>query len=344
MRFLPQDISIDVIKQSQQPLQLSYLSPNIFIPIVNRVDRHIIRFIMKESFYSPFLMMKYNIFALMWEYLSDLSKTNPILAQNYLFVVDFESLFFGLNDCPSSIELRLMILMFERGYYAEMMGNALLKLNSLHYHSLEKILSRLIQYQRDKCYCRSKKCIYNAEQPLVLLPEKEKDTYRQLYQYDLIDEENKLLYPSFIINNHVDITPLDDLLNFTPTFARLAQHVIRFIEKSDIIKPLQTQQDVPELLSNAGFHYNNVFRDRLFIERDYRNTYTYSYNTAQLCYHLECIYYQYYGYIIDYASESAMKQLELFILDNQRNKSGITIKESIVLTIHQYNQSKIIKQ
>jgi hypothetical protein len=271
--------------------------------------------------------MKYNIFELMWKFVSNLFQTGQVsTAHSYFYWIGFDSLFHKVNNCPSSIELHLMILMFERGCSTEII-KVIISRNGIPNHGwLFKIVSRLIQYQRGKCHCNSNKCIYNAEQPLISLPEREKDKYRQLYEYDLIDEENRLLYSSFTLyngdNNPIHPT-LADLLNFTPTFARLTELVVNFIDNHDIVKHLLKQNEV--ISSSSGYSY--LFEDKLF------NNLSISEKKMQLRYHLEHIYYRYHGYSIN--SQSKLEQIKEFITSS-KNKSGITIENSIVLAVYPY--------
>jgi hypothetical protein len=347
LRFLS-DITIDPAERLQCEFEqcqknisthtlFLFLSPNVLTAISNHGEttNHIIGYIINESFYSSFLLMKYDIFGSIWKHISNLSQTDRDSAQDYLYWAGFESLFLDFNACPSSIELHLMILMFEHGYYGEIMGA--ITSSKICYESLVKIISRLIQYQRNKCNCESNQCVYNAEQPLTLLPEEEKDKYRQLCEYDLIDEENKVLYPLFTLNNNnnnINIIPIDDLLNFTPTFTRLIKHVINLIETHNILRVLSQSGNISRYLSDTDIHasHKDLLTRGLF--RVSSGRFGHDQLVTQLCYYLESIYYQYNGYTIDSQSQSSIEEITEFIA-SAKNKSGVTVQNSVVLIIHQ---------
>jgi hypothetical protein len=223
--------------------------------------------------------------------------------------------------------------MFEHGSYAEMMDAVFSPLKEItHFESFQNMISRLTQYQRGKCNCESNQCIYNAEQPLETLPADEKKKYCTLYEYDLIDEENKIIYQSFTFNNNNDIIPLADLINFTPTFARLAIHVVDLIENHNILHNLlqdgKNHGKLSESNSSFDFNYDDLF---VYEYDPFATGNDPSERKFQLCLDLERFYYQFHGYIIDYTSELSMKELQRFILDDTKNKSGSTVENSLVL-------------
>jgi hypothetical protein len=147
-----------------------------------------------------------------------------------------------------------------------------------------------------------------------------------------------MLYPSFTVNNNnnINITPLNDLLNFTPTFTRLIKHVINLIETHHILSVLLQNGNISQYLSNTNNHasYKDLFAKGLF--RVTSGNPDHDSLATQLCYYLECIYYQYNGYTIDSQSESSMREITEFIT-SAKNKSGVTVQNSVVLIIHQSN-------
>jgi hypothetical protein len=338
LRFIPLETKIHILDHISTKYDLwelkrenlfLFVSPNVLTTLINRTNLNILCYIMKESFYSPFFMIKHNIFESVWNlykfYSSNSSQTNPV----YLSRIGFEWIFGGLNDCPSAIELHLMILMFEGGYFGPLLHRYFADEFCPDFRPLAKIISRLVQYQYGHCNCSTNNCIYNAEQPFALLPEEQKDKYRQLCQYDLIDESSQILYPSTVSPNDNFTISLDDLINFTPTFGALVGHIIDFIENYHIINRLQSKihRFIPKLSAN----YHIWFQNLLFDSLDYCSDKC----AIQLCYRLESIYFQYHGCSINYMSKSSMDELKQFILDTRKNKSGITIQKSVILTIHQ---------